>query len=96
MGKIKIGREIEVLGEELSKKCPNNDCRIFRDTYAAYKSMLLDRQNLMGYIAQATMTAIDRQLVKHIAKLYDMYHHNPIVRAYIRTNIETLTKRYLA
>jgi len=96
MGKIKIGREIEVLGEELAKKCPDNDCRIFRDTYAAYKCMILDRTNLMGYVSHATMTAVDRQIVKHIAKLYDLYHHNAVVRDYVRKNIETLTKRYLA
>ncbi len=96
MGKIKIGREIEVLGEELAKKCPNNDCRIFRDTYAAYKSMILDRSNLLGYVSHATMTAIERQIVKSVARLYDLYHHNPVVRAYVRKHIDTLAERYMA
>lgn len=96
MSKIKIGRELETLGEELSRKCPNNECRVFRDAYTAYKSMIADRARLMGYVSSATMAAIEHQIVKTVAKMYDLYHHNATVRAYVNKNRDVLTKRYLA
>lgn len=96
MSKVKIGREIEMLGEELAVKCPNNECRIFRDAYIAYKNMASDRMQLMGYVSQATMAAIERQIVKTVAKLYDMYHHNDVIRAFVRKNQAKLTERVLS
>lgn len=94
MSKIKISRELETLGQELSWKCPNNECRVFRDAYNAYKNMIDDRSQLMGYVSSATMAAIDRQIVRTVAKMYDIYYHNKTVKEYVNNNRSALKKRF--
>lgn len=96
MGKIKIEKRIEVLGETLARKCPRNHCMNFRNAYLNYKSLIMDRQDLIGYVSPVTLAAIEKAIVRNVAQLYDMYHKCRDVREYAARNEDALTRRLLS
>lgn len=96
MGKIKIEKRIEVLGEALARKCPRNKCMDFRNAYQNYKSLITDRQALIGYVSPVTLAAIEKAIVRNVAQLYDMYYKCQDVREYAARNEDALTRRLLS
>lgn len=77
----KMSYEMIAIGEMLQDKCPQNDCVIYRNTYAMWDELTEDLQRVKGTY---TKTVLKFEIEKLENELYRMYITNYAVREYVQ------------
>lgn len=82
-------KQIYALGVALSRKCPNNDCRVYLNTFIMCRE--LDEQVGKLELEGTPQTIIKRELCRMYRELDELYHLNDAVREYRRSPQKGMT-----
>jgi hypothetical protein len=78
-----MSKKIYALGLELTKNCPDNDCRIYRTIY----NNCCDIDNQIIYVTGLPCEILTRELCKQYHQLVTMYLTNYAVGEYLTQNL---------
>lgn len=70
------------LGEKLLKRCPYDDCLLYRNVFSMWKDIKNDLESYA--LSDTSRDCLKHQLLKQKLQLMDLYHFNHAIKRYRR------------
>lgn len=77
-----IPEEAAALGGMLEMDCPNNDCKVYRNTYRMYIELRLDYKTGEEIFSETTKRALRKEARVLGGEIEEMYFSNFAIREY--------------